>query len=288
MPTTFSVTQFKNPVIGFITGLTTPSSTYQPYYIGAYNGAQPGDPSATPAGSSVYSSYSLGPVLASAMSAAGGGISQLASPRGASASSSVGSLTFARLINSNGVGVIDTPISLSGGGGGIIADSLSSTAGVALNFTAFSIKMPKTNGGTLFLSQSLVDRLVDNLTNVNTVQPGFGINTTGGSVINVYSGAAPADADAPATGTLLFTFTIGSVNVFATAVGGSAALNGPLTSAAAAASGTASYARWVKTNGSSTFTIQGSVGTTGTDFLINTTTIVAASTYQITDATVSI
>jgi hypothetical protein len=287
MPTTFSTTQ-KNNIIGWLAGSTTPAIAQATYYAVPYNGVQPADPLTTPAGSAAFSSYSVGIQLGTYMSFAGGSISQLSANRGANASSSVSALSFARIYGSTGTALMDTPVSLSGGGGGLILDNLSSTAGVALNCTGFSIKFPKTNGGTLFLNQALSDRLVDNMTALSTTPPQFGINTAGASSISIYSGTPPADADSPATGTLLATWTIGSTQVFNTPAGGSASLTGALTSAAAAATGTATYARWTKTNGSATFVIQGSVGTSGADFLINTTSIVSGNTYTITDATLSI
>lgn len=287
MATTFSATYFKNIVLGYISGVTAYSANNKLYYGNLYNGVQPANPEATPAGSAVWASYSAG-ISITPMSAAGGGISQLGVSATKNATNSIASLTFMRIYNLSGNPAVDVPVSLVGGGGGAILDSLSTTAGVAIALTTFSIKWPKNNGGTLYLSQSLVNRIVDNLTASSSVVPDFGINSSGSSVINVYSGAAPADADATPTGTLLCTFTIGASQVFTTPSGGSSALTGTLTSAAAGNSGTAGYARWVKTNGSSTFTIQGSIGTTGTDFIINTTTIVSGNTYTISDATLTI
>ena len=252
-----------------------------------YNGAQPADPTVAPSGSAVYSSISAGVDIQTFLTAAGGGISQLSVARSANASSTVGSLTFARLYSSGSVALIDADMSLSGGGGALIVPALSSTVGVAFVLSAMSLKLPLALS-TVKLSQSLVNGLVDWWTGQSSTAPQFGINTGGASIINLYSGSAPTNADDAATGTLLAAIPIGASNVYAAAAAGSAALN-TAPSVLASATGTVGYLRWVKTQGSSTFTIQGSVGTSGADFNLNTLSLTSGvTTVALNDATITI
>ena len=290
MGTTFHVTNFKNQMLNLLTGLqASNSNSNQAYYVMPYNGTQPADPSATPVGVSCVSSYSYAPVTYGYMTASANGVSNLSATRPSNTTGTTAqtALTFARITGSSGWALVDTPVSLSGGGGGVILDVLNTTAGVSFNVTQFSIKFPTTNGATIFLSQTLADWMVNILTGSTTASIYFGASTSGTSVLTIYGGTPPANADAVQSNTPLCSFTFGSQN-FAAAASGSAALTGSLTTAAAANSGTATHFRWVKTVGSTTYTIQGSAGTAATDLIINTTTIVATNTYTISNLTISI
>jgi hypothetical protein len=290
MPTTFHVANFKNATLNQLTGnsgSTTPISNVVPY-----NGVQPADPSATPAGTACYASYSYGPNMNTKISAAGGGVAQLSTPvapANAAQAAAVSTLTFARIYSSS-LPIIDTVVSLAGGGGGIILDSLTSNIGIGNNVTAFAIKMPNLLG-TLSLSQSLADRLADMWGGGSSVTPNMG-NTTGGACgITLYSGTAPSSADVPATGSVLAAYTISATNLWATAVGGASALAAAGPTVTASGTGTAGYFRMVKTNGAFTFTIQGTVGVTSgaSDMILNTVALVSGVTsVQITDLTISI
>lgn len=104
----------------------------------------------------------------------------------------------------------------------------------------------------------------------------------GPGTIKIYTGAQPADADvADLTGyTLLVTFTLADP-AFAAAAGGVKDLDAdPDLSAAAAATGTAGWARCEDSDGNNVF--DGSVGTAGTDFIINSTAITAGQTVNLT------
>jgi hypothetical protein len=290
MATVFDAIGFKKKTLDMFTGLTSVSTLA---YIVPYNGTQPADPSTAPAGTAAYPSYSYGNYILTKMSAAGGGVSQLSSPAAPQSPANAvtaASLTFARIYTSGGVPVIDTPVSLAGGGGGVILDSLTSNVGAGMNVIAFSLKMPSSLG-TLLLSASLADRLVDMWVVNSTVAPNLGTITGGGSAIMLYSGAAPATADAPATGTLLATFNMTGTNLWAAAVGGAAALAAAGPTVTAAGTGTAGYFRMQKTNGAFTFTMQGSVGTISgaSDMILSTLALTSGTTsVQITDFTISI
>ena len=99
--------------------------------------------------------------------------------------------------------------------------------------------------------------------------------------LSIYTGTQPATANDAATGTKLVDITIGSFNA---AASGSATLDttSPNTGVAVAA-GTAGWGRIVHTNGS----IDGTVGTSGTDFTINSTSITSGATVTLTAMTVT-
>lgn len=102
----------------------------------------------------------------------------------------------------------------------------------------------------------------------------------GPGTIKVYTGAQPANADAAETGTLLVTFTLADP-AFAGAVNGVKDLDGdPDLTAAAANAGTAGWARCEDSDGNNVF--DGSVGTAGTDFIINSTSITSGQTVNLT------
>lgn len=294
MATDFATVTFKNVTLDMLTGRTASSTPWK--WVQLYNGVQPGDGTTTPAGTAVFSSTTSGFDLASKMSAAGGGISTLATPVTATTpanAGSVGSLTFARIFNTGPGSLLDTPVSLAGGASDLTLSILSSSVGVPPQLTALSLRMPLSNG-TLKLSTSLANRLVDLWTGVSTTVPYMGINTNGGSTINLYSGTPPATADLAATGTLCATFTIGATNVWNAASGAAAALNGagPTVTASGGSATVVTYFRWVKTyTAGPTFTVQGTVGTVSgaSDMILNTDTLTSGVTsVQITDATISL
>lgn len=108
----------------------------------------------------------------------------------------------------------------------------------------------------------------------------------GAATIEIRSGTQPADADTTATGTLLATLTCADP-AFDAASGGSAAIDAdPDLSATASNTGTASWARVKDSDGDTIF--DGSVGTSGTDFIITSTSITSGQTVTLTSGTVSI
>ena len=108
---------------------------------------------------------------------------------------------------------------------------------------------------------------------------------TGPAVIKVYAGTQPANADTAASGTLLVTFTCADP-AWSPAASRSKALDAdPDLSATAAAAGTAAWARMEDSNGLAIF--DGSVGTTGADFTINTASITSGQTVTLTAGTIT-
>ena len=98
-----------------------------------------------------------------------------------------------------------------------------------------------------------------------------------GGSLRYYSGTAPATpATALSGNTLLLQYTLGSP-AFAAASGGTKAMNAPA-NATEAAGGTASFARYYKSDGT-TCTHQLTVGTSGQDINLSSTTIVSAQVY---------
>lgn len=120
------------------------------------------------------------------------------------------------------------------------------------------------------------------------------VNTTVGSggKIVIYGGTGvsePATADTAATGSALATFTLGA-SAFGSASGGVIDMAGgtagvPLT-VAASTTGTAVYFRLLKSDGT-TVVLQGSVGTSGQQLNLNTTSITSGVNVTITSGTVT-
>lgn len=289
MAITFHVANFKNKTLDMLTGVTATATPI--YYVNPYNGAQVADPSIAPAGAYEFAAATSGPNLNTSMSAAGGGISQLARkvpPTTPANALSTASITTCRLYTSASLPLIDVVASTVGGGGEIILDSLTAAAGIGSRVDAFSLKLPFNNGGTLSMSASLVNRMIDLWCGGASVVPEMGKNTNGACALYIYSGAAPATADTDATGSLLATISLGSTNAWNAASGGACSLAASL-SATASGTGTAGYARLVKTYGAIQYTIQGSVGTAGTDFTIDTTSLTSGVTsVSLTEATITL
>ena len=102
--------------------------------------------------------------------------------------------------------------------------------------------------------------------------------------IKIYSGAQPADPSVAPTGTLLATLTMDATPVGA-ASGGTASLNDLPLSVNAVATGTAGYYRIATSGG--TAIEDGSCGTSGTDMILSTTSLVSGVAVTITAATFS-
>lgn len=100
------------------------------------------------------------------------------------------------------------------------------------------------------------------------------------ATIEVRSGTQPANADAADVGTVLATFTCADP-AFETPASGVMDLDAnPDLTATAAATGTASWARMKDSDGNVVF--DGSVGTSGADFIITSTSIVSGQTVTLT------
>lgn len=109
------------------------------------------------------------------------------------------------------------------------------------------------------------------------------------AVIRILTGAAPVDADAAETGTLLASLTCSAVAFSAVAANGNngRATFAAITSATAAATGTATYFR-ILTQTAGTVIAQGDVGTAAASLILNTTAITSGSTVSITSATIDL
>jgi hypothetical protein len=117
----------------------------------------------------------------------------------------------------------------------------------------------------------------------NAQQQGLITYAGSGSIIRLYDGTQPANANtAISTQTLLVSLTI--AGGFGTDSNGTITL-GAVTSGTAGASGTASFFRIVKSDGT-TVVMDGSVGTSGSDLNLNTTTIASSQTVSITAGTI--
>jgi hypothetical protein len=113
---------------------------------------------------------------------------------------------------------------------------------------------------------------------------------SGPGTIEIRSGSQPANADTGATGTLLATFTCADP-AFDAAVNTSGVTSvaidaEPDLSVAAVASGTASWARVKDSDGNVVF--DGTVGTSGTDFVITSTTITSGQTVTLVSGAITL
>jgi hypothetical protein len=122
---------------------------------------------------------------------------------------------------------------------------------------------------TIKFNTAIRNIIVDNLT------------ITVGTELRIYTGTAPASADDVATGTLLCTITI--ANGFTASAAGSSGLVAT-ESAVAVDTGTAGWARW--TDGF-TYQVDGSVGVSAADFIINSTAITSGGTVTLTEMTIT-
>ena len=103
-----------------------------------------------------------------------------------------------------------------------------------------------------------------------------------GYTLSIYTGSQPATANDAATGTKLVDITINGFNASAN---GSATLNTSTpNTGTAVATGTAGWGRIVGAAGER---IDGTVGTSGTDFTINSTSITNGATVTLTAMTVT-
>lgn len=101
--------------------------------------------------------------------------------------------------------------------------------------------------------------------------------------IKLYSGTRPATADTALSGNnLLSTLTFGA-SAFATAVNGVATANAITQDSSAALGGTVTFARLCTSGGAAVADV--SVGTSGTELIINSTTIVQGLIVQCSSLT---
>lgn len=104
--------------------------------------------------------------------------------------------------------------------------------------------------------------------------------------LKLYTGAAPGTADAAETGTLLVTIALGATAYGAVAAG-VITLSGTPLSAAIAATGTAGYGRQLASGDTGVLSttqkrMQYSVGTSATEMIVNTNSLVNGGTFTLT------
>jgi hypothetical protein len=117
------------------------------------------------------------------------------------------------------------------------------------------------------------------------------LNTGGTGHIKIWSGAMPATCETIDAGTLLSTLPLSATAFPAATDPGSTGLatataNAITSDTSAAATGTAGYFRAY--NGAGTCIIQGTVGTSAADMILNTTSISAGATVAITSWVVTL
>ena len=104
-----------------------------------------------------------------------------------------------------------------------------------------------------------------------------------GSIIHIYSGTQPSNANtAISTQTLLVSLTV--TGSFGTDSNGTITM-GSVANGVAVATGTASFFRITKSD-NSTVVMDGSVGTSGTDMILDNTSINTAQTVSISSGTI--
>lgn len=109
------------------------------------------------------------------------------------------------------------------------------------------------------------------------------LNAGGAGTVEVRTGSQPTDPNTAVSGTLLVTFTLSST-AFAAFASGSGSLN-TVASATAAATGTAGWFRMK--NNAGTGVIDGTVGTSGAELNLNTTSIVSGGSVSITSGSLT-
>jgi hypothetical protein len=113
------------------------------------------------------------------------------------------------------------------------------------------------------------------------------IETTAGAsaVMKIFTGSPPANCAAADSGTVLATINLPS-DWMAAASGGSKAKSGTWQDLSADNSGTAGHFR-VYDNGVTTCHIQGTVGTSGTDMTVNSTSFTAGQSFTVNSFTLT-
>jgi len=105
------------------------------------------------------------------------------------------------------------------------------------------------------------------------------------AVLKIRSGSAPANCATADSGTVLATLTLPS-DWMAAASGGSKAKSGTWEDTSADATGTAAHFRLYASDGT-TCHAQGTVGTSGTDMIVDSTSFTAGQSFTVTGFTLS-
>jgi hypothetical protein len=105
-------------------------------------------------------------------------------------------------------------------------------------------------------------------------------------LLRIYSGTQPTDADTALSGNTLLAELTMNATAFAAASGGSASANAITGDTSADATGTASFFRLLKSDGT-TVIMDGSVGTSGANLNLNSVAIQSGAAVTVTSFTVS-
>lgn len=105
------------------------------------------------------------------------------------------------------------------------------------------------------------------------------------AVLKIRSGVMPASAGAADAGTVLATLAL-PADWMAAAAAGSKAMSGTWQDTSADASGTAAHFRVYATDGV-TCHMQGTVGTTGTDMIVDSVSFTAGQSFSVTSFTIT-
>lgn len=108
---------------------------------------------------------------------------------------------------------------------------------------------------------------------------------SGAATLKVYTGAQPANANTAESGTLLATFTMADPCFETESTGVMDFDANPDISATAVATGTPGWARLADSAGNAV--LDGTVGTSGTDFIIDTATLVSGQTINFLSGSVT-
>lgn len=143
----------------------------------------------------------------------------------------------------------------------------------------FSVRLPKMNG-SVKLSSSIVTSLLRFWLAFDVAKTFAAAGT-----IKVYTGAEPASADDPATGTELLSFA--TTTATWSASGGNASVLAAALNSNGLVTGTAGYVRHSWVGASIAYTIQGSVGSPGQgkDYTLDSLNVVQGQNRSLVDAT---
>lgn len=135
----------------------------------------------------------------------------------------------------------------------------------------------------------ITNAVAQGMLNATTLSASIDAGTA--AVINIYSGTAPADADAALSGNTLLAQLTCSATAFSgysdANPGGRATFAAITADSSADATGTATFFRILTAN-AGTVCCQGTVGTSAADLVLNTTSITSGSTVSITSATITL
>lgn len=108
----------------------------------------------------------------------------------------------------------------------------------------------------------------------------------GSALLRIYSGTRPADANTALSGNTLLAELTCNATFAPSSSSGVLTLNSITQDSSANATGTASFFRLVKSDGT-TVVMDGNVGTSGSDLNLNTTSIVSGGPVSVTSFTIT-